>query len=108
MSRKCWRGSHVNGSLSDSPDPYRVLGEYNDPTILGVYYKPNKPPFVENLAWFVGMSVPRPLSRDLMVEKYATPHSPESIYLFALMNQRSYHPAGSAMWRFDAKTGGAH
>jgi hypothetical protein len=40
-----------------APIPYRVLGEYDDPTILGVYYKPNKLPYVESLAWFIGMSV---------------------------------------------------
>jgi hypothetical protein len=87
-----------------APIPYRVLGEYDDPTILGVYYKPNKPPFVENLHWFIGMAVPRAFT-DSLDEKYATPHSPESIYLWAVMSQRSWHPAGNAMWRFDAKTG---
>jgi hypothetical protein len=86
-----------------APIPYRVLGEYDDPTILGVYYKPNKPPYVESLAWFIGMSVQH--ATDIKTGKYGTPYSPCSVYLFANMHQRSYHPAGNALWRFDGKTG---
>jgi len=92
--------------------PYKKIGDVgaeNDGAFIGFNYGANKPPYVETVSSWTGLTckvqwAPATYDQD-GPDKYATPYGAGSIYLFATMGTNKWPSWDFGYWRFDIKKG---
>lgn len=92
--------------------PYKKQGDdgaENTGAFIGFNYGANKPPYVETVSSWTGLTCKvqwAPATYDTDgPDKYATPYGAGSIYLFATMGTNKWPSWDFGFWRFDIKKG---